>query len=282
MNNQERQKPTNPPQPVTDQEAQEWAELCQRATPGPWYYNGYSTVFSGPKLQEEFVLETEHAAAGEPWDADGNYPEGYWRDKANAAESQVANTPAAFGDTAVGRHRADAAFIAAARDALPRLLAEWNALKLRLRVLELEREQDNAALLLSTWDNQDAEKLLQQALSCLEDMAWQFASRIESNGQLYLSDSGLSALESAFDALGWESPHAVDPVGLQCEHAECIDWSAGATIMPDNMYVQLCSEHLRHAEKTVYPVKDWAKNRESWRDENNVLLPGWTYDRPRG
>lgn len=44
----------------------------------------------------------------------------------------------------------------------------------------------------------------------LESMVWQFAYRGVKDSKLALFTGGLSALEEAFSALGWDNPHVVE------------------------------------------------------------------------
>jgi len=43
----------------------------------------------------------------------------------------------------------------------------------------------------------------------LEDMIFQFGYRSVVNGKPVIFTGGLSALESAFEALGWDDPHYI-------------------------------------------------------------------------
>lgn len=76
-------------------------DLSRKATPGPWFWNSYSTVFSEPlgQIADDWPLDGDDIA-----DPDRYYFE---------AEARVAGVPAFRGDTAHGRHAADAKFIAA-------------------------------------------------------------------------------------------------------------------------------------------------------------------------
>lgn len=76
----------------------------------------------------------------------------------------------------------------------------------------------------------------------VEDMVFQFAYRDNDNERRWLSAGGLSALEYAFEALGWDDPHYIETDG--CEHPGCARWSTCGTPTPDG-YKRLCSEHGR-------------------------------------
>lgn len=127
--------------------------LVEKASPGPWFYDSYSTVFSSPKVQatEDFWTD-ERLGDGHTYDhragqicpacgerpaihGDNALPEfrgkrfgTYWdcarSEEAMDAESAVAHVNASYGDTATGQRIADAQFIAAARNVIPELIAE--------------------------------------------------------------------------------------------------------------------------------------------------------------
>lgn len=65
------------------------------------------------------------------------------------------------------------------------------------------------------WDSKqagDVRKLwaeIKRLRDALEDMVWQFAARGMKDGKGVLTHMGLSALEQAFDALGWDSPKTI-------------------------------------------------------------------------
>lgn len=128
-------------------------KLCEEATPGPWVFNGYSALIAAEKVvaEEAFWDEripdshTYEAHVGETCPACGDrpalLPDGtrhgtYWgcakAGEAIDADSTVATVRPSYGDTATGQRIHDAEFIAAARSALPTLIA---------RVRELEAAQ---------------------------------------------------------------------------------------------------------------------------------------------
>lgn len=108
-------------------------ERAEAASPSPWYYNGYSAVFSGPMVQvsDDFWsderLDDGHSydhRAGQICPACGERPaignDGkrfgtYWdcefHKEAYDADSLVAGVPAQYGDTATGRHQKDAVHV---------------------------------------------------------------------------------------------------------------------------------------------------------------------------
>lgn len=76
------------------------------ATPGPWDYNGYSSICSEPVAAASTGDEDDHVC-------------------------QVAFVPASHGDTATGIQVHDAVFIAAARSDVPTLIAALRASRTR-------------------------------------------------------------------------------------------------------------------------------------------------------
>lgn len=106
------------------------------ATPRPWMYDSYSRVQSGPMIQADAKVENEWAAAGMPELEKGALPEP-WRTRFRESEPNVCWVPPAYGDTATGRHRADAELIAHAPDDIEALLAMVD--QQAARIAELER-----------------------------------------------------------------------------------------------------------------------------------------------
>src|SRR4051812_19687259 len=76
----------------------------------------------------------------------------------------------------------------------------------------------------------------------VEDLVGQFAFKSNDDKRHWLHTGGLSALEDAFAALGWEDPHYVEEGG--CEHPGCARWATCGTPTPDG-YRRLCGEHYR-------------------------------------
>lgn len=111
---------------------------CAATTPGPWGYNSYNRIESIPMLAASGEIECEHEAAGSPWTAGGEYPEP-WASRAQTVNPRVCSVPASYGDTATGRHAADAWFIAEARTDIPALLA-------RVRELEIDADRLRSVL----------------------------------------------------------------------------------------------------------------------------------------
>jgi len=136
---------------ITDAELAEWERLANEATAGPWYFNGYSAIFSGPLSNEYDRIEREIEAKygdGAPTSAFAALP-----------ETQCAYVPVVGGDTGTAQGMKDAAFIAAAREALPRLVAEVRRLRADpapiVKVTECVGHHYGASPYLTTQDSAD-------------------------------------------------------------------------------------------------------------------------------
>ena len=149
--------------------------LTKEATPGPWFYNSYSAIFSTPKIKtydEWFDTIPE----GHTVERYGSCPAcGDWKaptacglatpasnhgcryfDEDYKRDPLVAHVPSHHGDTAIGRRAKDAELIEAAVNALPLLLEEVRQLReqvaavgeanihLNARLGEVKRERDLA------------------------------------------------------------------------------------------------------------------------------------------
>ena len=82
----------------------------------------------------------------------------------------------------------------------------------------------------------------------LEDMAWQFAYPGSKDGRLVLSSGGLSALEGAFEALGWPDPKPCPE--RECEAAGCYKEATTGTSTDDG-YKRLCFDHYRELSRAA-------------------------------
>jgi hypothetical protein len=89
--------------------------------------------------------------------------------------------------------------------------------------------------------------LLDEAMEALASMCYQFAYTGDGPS---LCTGGLSALEEAFEALGWDDPHPIPE--SKCEADGCAKRQTAGTPTP-NGYKRLCGDHfmvqLRRAEK---------------------------------
>ena len=107
----------------------------------------------------------------------------------------------------------------------------------------------------------------------LKDMVFQFGYRGVVNGHPVISTGGLSALESAFDALGMDNPYILPEEGNTCEIAGCMEEISSGSHW-GKLYLMLCHKHTRMAfRKSRRPkVKQYAIERESKRDKKTGFL----------
>ncbi len=108
----------------------------------------------------------------------------------------------------------------------------------------------------------------------LEDMVWQFGFKGSKGRSPILYTGGLSALEGAFEALGWNDPHRVSIEAL-CEVKGCSEWATCGTVWGD-LYLLLCGDHYSQAEKATPrpPIRAHAIKREKRRGPDGVLREG--------
>ena len=111
----------------------------------------------------------------------------------------------------------------------------------------------------------------------LEDMVYQFGYRgITKKHRPMIWCGGLSALEWAFDALGWDNPHEIPEEGNTCEIEGCMNKiAAGQHWGNGKEYLQLCSKHtqMEREGKPCPPIKKYALDREAKRDPETGCLP---------
>lgn len=88
---------------------------------------------------------------------------------------------------------------------------------------------------------------LQKYHDALESMVYQFA--YDADNPPRLLTGGLSALEEAFEVLGWESPHPVPERG--CQMPACQLMATCGTPTPDG-YKWVCGPHM----DMLRPVRD--------------------------
>lgn len=88
----------------------------------------------------------------------------------------------------------------------------------------------------------------QDLREALKDMVEQFAYRDEGTlGPVY-NTGGLSALEQAFQVLGWEDPHPVPE--RACEMDGCMKWGDCVGPKPDGTgFGFLCYPHFSEGQK---------------------------------
>ena len=106
--------------PITDAELAEWERLCEAATPGPWFYDSYSTIHSVTSVKEYDRIEgtfpkSPDAVTDKQWDS--------------LPETEVCAVPVQGGDTATEQGNLDAKFIEKTHTVLPRAVAEIRELR---------------------------------------------------------------------------------------------------------------------------------------------------------
>ena len=109
----------------------------------------------------------------------------------------------------------------------------------------------------------------------LTNMVWQFGYRGVKNRKPIIHTGGLSALEEAFEALGWEDPHYLpDAEGYCCEVEGCVEPDVSGSHW-GSLYLRLCRNHSHEAfvGKGLPKIKQWALNREAKRDPITKCLP---------
>jgi hypothetical protein len=114
----------------------------------------------------------------------------------------------------------------------------------------------------------------EESIDALEDMVYQFGYHTVADGRPAIITGGLSALESAFSALGWEDPHFLPEEGNTCEIKGCMEEISSGMNWGD-MYLSLCHNHTRQAyNKNIKrpEVKNYAIEREKRRDKITGLL----------
>jgi hypothetical protein len=111
----------------------------EAATPGPWGWNSYSAIHSASIMQAETDDTPDYPEGKRPGPPFFTDEDNAWlaqREAAYEADPLVAWVPAHYGDTATGRHAADADFIAHTRTDIPTLLTEIDQLRERLAAAE--------------------------------------------------------------------------------------------------------------------------------------------------
>ena len=109
----------------------------------------------------------------------------------------------------------------------------------------------------------------------LESMVWQFAHSGTRGGKPILHTGGLSALEYAFEALGWADPYYLSDAETEttcCEVMGCYEQSTIGSHWGD-LYLRLCSKHGRLCWDggKIPAVKSHAIEREANRGPDGCL-----------
>ena len=111
----------------------------------------------------------------------------------------------------------------------------------------------------------------------LESMVFQFGYRdVWGDDQPTISTGGMSALEEAFDALGWDDPHYLPEEGYTCEVVGCMEADiCGVYWGVSKLYLRLCltHHHQSYVGLPMPPIKQWALDREAKRDPKTGILP---------
>ena len=103
----------------------------------------------------------------------------------------------------------------------------------------------------------------------IEWLVFQFGYRGVKNGKPVIHTAGLSALEAAFEALGWDDPHYLPEEGYTCEVEGCMEPDTVGMHWGDSpLYLRLCSKHHMDAihGKPMPKIKQWALDREAKRN----------------
>ena len=108
----------------------------------------------------------------------------------------------------------------------------------------------------------------------LEGMVWQFGYHSVHDNKPAIHTGGLSALEDAFEALGWDDPRYLPEEGYTCEVIGCMEKDTAGTHW-GNLYLRLCPQHNLQSIGGVKrpPIKQWALDREATRDPITKRLP---------
>lgn len=111
----------------------------------------------------------------------------------------------------------------------------------------------------------------------LEDMVWQFAYRGLKDGKPALFEGGLSALEGAFEALGWENPHYIEEDDMiTCNIEGCHEFSSAGTHWGNGKeYLRLCDEHYKQSISGIPcpKIKQSVIEKEAKRDPITGIMP---------
>ena len=121
---------------------------------------------------------------------------------------------------------------------------------------------------------QERERLLARLKGlrdALEELTFQFGYKSVRGGRSVIHTGGLSALETAFEALGWGDPmYFVDTEGI-CDVKGCADWvTLGGVGWQETGHWCLCSKHgMAYWSGESQPeMKQRAIDREASRGED--------------
>jgi hypothetical protein len=108
----------------------------------------------------------------------------------------------------------------------------------------------------------------------LEDMVQQFAYRgVSKNNKPMLYTGGMSALEGAFEALGWDDQKEFEDGNGICDVEGCMDWTvAQGSMWAETGYWCLCRKHAQASKTEPQPkMKQRAIDREKSRRSDGRL-----------
>lgn len=109
----------------------------------------------------------------------------------------------------------------------------------------------------------------------IKQLIFQFGYRGVKKNKPVIHTAGLSALEEAFEVLGWEDPHYLPEQGFTCEVKGCMNEdTVGMHWGNSKLYLRLCSEHHMQAfrNKPIPEIKQYALDREAKRDPITGIL----------
>lgn len=115
------------------------------------------------------------------------------------------------------------------------------------------------------------EEETKEALGAIEALIWQFGVRGVVDNQPVIHTGGYSALEQAFEALGWDDPRVIEEAnGVTCDVEGCFEAIGGSGVSWEATgYWHCCYEHIGWAIMggPQPPMKVRAVEREASRDK---------------
>ena len=96
-----------------------------------------------------------------------------------------------------------------------------------------------------TLTDEQLEARVAELTDALEDVVWQYAGRIVKGRRRHIHDNALSAMEHAFDVLGYTRPlHDVHKITEGCDIRRCPEWDVAGWHNGDGRYVRVCRKHF--------------------------------------
>jgi hypothetical protein len=128
-------------------------------------------------------------------------------------------------------------------DSVPAYIPIWNVD--RNRIIGATRMRDGCVLM-------DTSAEMNHLHAALLGVVWQFGYRTVYRGKRTIGTGGLSALEGAFEVLGWSDPHEVDEDG--CDWPGCEEWATSGTPVPaTGDYKRVCGAHFSAIQRGEVP-----------------------------